>query len=249
MNAVVELDPPKTQSSLNWNSNQVIGHLAAGISHEINNPLSCVYSNLDLLTQLMGTLICNLKQTLPDGSEKGDTLPRAELLFEVLEESKESCSRIASVVSDLQPYSGLITDQPCLTDLNRILDLAQHLDTHLYADVQLNCQQSLPQSYLVISAAVRVVNSLMHFCKNLPTTRGKNRLRVRTYSTPTQVYLEIYNPNACCSTSQASGEDTQLNLKLAKFIIENFGGRLQTAAAEQSGFKFIISLPTAGEAA
>lgn len=249
MNALVEFDTPKTPLYLNSNSNQVIGHLAAGISHEVNNPLSCIYSNLDLLTQLMGTVICNLKQTRPNSYEKRDALPNAELLLEVLEESKESCSRIASVVSDLQPYTGLIADQPCLTDLNRLLELAQQLDTQLYAGVELNFQQSPPQSHLVISAAVRVVNTLMHFCKNLPAPRDNNRLSVTTYSTPTHAYLEIYNSNACFTALQSGVEETQLNLKLAKFIIENFGGRLQTAAAEQSGFKFIISLPTAGEAA
>ncbi len=85
-----------------------LGHLIAGVSHEVNNPLAAILLNLETLA---GTTE-DLKRSIKGGSDVG-LPPALEILDEtgrILKESSEAAQRIRSIVAEMglfaQPSSG-----------------------------------------------------------------------------------------------------------------------------------------------
>ncbi|HEX8537975.1 MAG TPA: histidine kinase dimerization/phospho-acceptor domain-containing protein, partial [Cystobacter sp.] len=76
----------------------MVGRLAAGVVHEINNPLAFVCSNLEFLRTEV------LRQSRPEEAH-------AEL-SEVFDETRQGVERIRQIVSDLRSYSHVDMEEP-----------------------------------------------------------------------------------------------------------------------------------------
>ncbi len=93
-----------------------IGTLAAGIAHEINNPLSFLISNLEALAEYVQSL-----------SKEPSLEPQiARTLLEdflpMTQESYEGAVRIKKIVSDLRTFSRRSETQKVLLDINQTLE-------------------------------------------------------------------------------------------------------------------------------
>jgi two-component system, NtrC family, sensor kinase len=116
-----------------------IGQLAAGVAHEINNPIGYVHSNLGTLRDYTGALISLVEAY---GRELGDAHPasaqlqqmreRLDIDFivgdlpQLLDESREGIERVTKIVQDLKEFSHVGRDEPM-----RPVDLHKGLDSTL----------------------------------------------------------------------------------------------------------------------
>ncbi len=90
-----------------------LGTLAAGLGHEINNPLVYVISNLDLVTVTLSELCAELGSTLPGQvpAGAGEVRPGAHLaarlaeLQRLLAEAREGAARVRAIVRNLKAMS------------------------------------------------------------------------------------------------------------------------------------------------
>ena len=87
-----------------------MGTLAAGVAHEINNPLACVMANLDLATRALGR----------NGNEPA-TGDLAEIREE-LRDAREAVERIRNIVRDLKVFSRSPDDQTGPVELQRVME-------------------------------------------------------------------------------------------------------------------------------
>lgn len=125
-----------------------IGHLAAGVAHEINNPMGFVSSNLSTLDEyekdirsLVGryrSFLSGLKETMAaeeirraitEGLERTIKLEEEididfilEDLPNLIEESLEGAGRINKIVSDLKDFAHPGEDEQKVSDINKSLD-------------------------------------------------------------------------------------------------------------------------------
>ena len=120
-----------------------IGQLAAGVAHEINNPMGFIHSNLFQMSEYVADLrqVWSRVEVLLKAvaSDDSDWLERAgadlaeaaderdvsfllQDLAKAIRESQEGSERIRHIVQDLRDYSHQDTGERVLADLNQCLD-------------------------------------------------------------------------------------------------------------------------------
>lgn len=97
-----------------------VGQLAAGVAHEINNPIGFISSNL----KVAGEYVNDLRGLIPDSDQSRELL---DDFTDLISESSDGARRIASIVSDLKTFSSIDQADYTLCDVNELLSSATHL--------------------------------------------------------------------------------------------------------------------------
>ncbi|MDX1553313.1 MAG: histidine kinase dimerization/phospho-acceptor domain-containing protein, partial [Marinobacter sp.] len=97
-----------------------VGQLAAGVAHEINNPIGFISSNL----KVAGEYVKDLRELVPDTGQNRELL---DDFADLIGESSDGTRRIASIVSDLKTFSSIDQADYTLCDVNELLASAVHL--------------------------------------------------------------------------------------------------------------------------
>ncbi len=97
-----------------------VGQLAAGVAHEINNPIGFISSNL----KVAGEYVKDLRELIPESEQNRELL---DDFADLIGESSDGARRIASIVSDLKTFSSIDQADYTLCDVNELLSSAVHL--------------------------------------------------------------------------------------------------------------------------
>jgi len=222
-----------------------IGTLAAGVAHEINNPLTYLLASL-----------ANLNQAL--SSEGIDAALRADVLA-----ATEGAERIRNVVSDLSSFSHTAESEPIELDVRPMIESAlrmAHSHIHVRAkvvrelgDVPLvrAVDSRLGQVFLnlLVNAAQAISEGNVEANRILVTTRTdeQGRAVVEISDTGSGIAPElrdrIFDPFV---TTKPRGVGTGLGLYVCRNIVSSLGGELEMESASGKGSTFRVLLPGAG---
>ncbi|MEP0822698.1 MAG: PAS domain S-box protein [Ignavibacterium sp.] len=214
-----------------------IGTLAAGIAHEVGNPLTSISS-----------LVQVILRTTQD-----------EFAKEKLELIKNQINRITRIIRDLVDFSRPSSYVVKPTEINEVLRDALNIVQygkkvkHIHFDVQLN--PGLPRLNIVPDQLVQVfINILMNAVDALDGIPGTIRLTTELVGDNVRVVVadsgrgidpadleKVFEP--FFSTKEV-GKGTGLGLWVSYGIVKNFGGEITVESAPGKGSKFFITLPT-----
>lgn len=227
-----------------------VGELAAGIAHEINNPVTFVRANL---TSLRGDWA-----TLAKAAEELELSDELEARFregeEILDESVEGVDRITSIVRDVGAISHAGVGNFELVDINELLENAVNVAAlghsvtmeRCYADIpRVRCApQQLKQVFLnLLINAFQAIGEVGRI--RLVTDLLGDEIEIRVEDDgcgiPKEDIERIFDP---FFTTRPVGEGTGLGLALCYQIVRKHGGETHVASEVGVGSSFRIRLPT-----
>ena len=228
-----------------------VGVLAAGVAHEINNPLAAVVGNLEIA-------LSDIKE-----DEKAQV---PESIMEVLRDARDAGDRIRTIVKDLRLFSRVEQErrEPLTVEhvLESTLRIARNEIRHRATLVRdygrvppvLASDARLGQVFLnlVINAAHAIPegncdgNSIRISTSLCDTGRVLVRIADTGGGIPPEVQSRIFAP---FFTTKPVGVGTGLGLSICQRIVASFGGELWFDTTPGVGTVFTVALPTAANVA
>ncbi|MEE9607615.1 MAG: ATP-binding protein [Myxococcota bacterium] len=228
-----------------------VGQLAAGIAHEINNPLAFVRANLGMLRENWSTLeVMVEKATEP--AESAVALAEGE---ELIDESLEGVDRAVAIVRDVMGLAHAGRGRREAADLNALLDGVLRI-----AAPQLRQRGRIEKRYGAIPPLLCEPQELQQVFLNLVVNASQaieptGTIRITTQSEGDWAVVCVEDDGSGISaellerifdpffTTKPVGEGTGLGLGIAFEIVRWHGGDIAVESQPGRGSRFRVRLP------
>jgi two-component system, cell cycle sensor histidine kinase and response regulator CckA len=228
-----------------------VGTLAAGVGHEINNPLAYVLANLTFLSRTL----TNLPRALPAA------VPALAEAEEILREAQDGASRIREIVSDLRTFARADAESVARLDVRQVLDASLRM-----AAFEVKHRAQVVREYGEVPAVLAnesrlgqvFLNLLINAAHAIPEGgAAENQLRLSTRVEGGRVLVEVRDTGAGIApehlerifepffTTKPIGAGTGLGLAICRQIVNALGGEIRVESALGRGTAFTVLLPPA----
>jgi signal transduction histidine kinase len=235
-----------------------IGQLAAGVAHEINNPIGYVTANVNALQGYLDDLLRAARGQARADGQPVDLDYLAEDLPALLAETREGLERVAKIVRDLKDFSRVDTGDDwewadLVAGLRSTLNIVSN-ELKYKAEV-LQQLQTLPPVQCRPSQLNQVFMNLLVNAAQAMEDRGTIQLRCGHEGE--WVWFEFVD-NGCGMdeavsarifepffTTKPVGKGTGLGLSVSYSIVQKHHGRISVISQRGHGTTFRIELPVA----
>ncbi|MFA3783739.1 nitrogen regulation protein NR(II) [Melioribacteraceae bacterium 4301-Me] len=228
----------KLQAQVNQSEKlAVIGQLAAGVAHEIGNPLASISSLVQILQRRS----------------------KDEFISEQLANIKENIDRISKIVRELVDFSRPPTYEIGLFDLTDIIKTALGIVKYdkrvKKVKFESELEKNLPKVAVPADQLLQVfVNILLNA---LDAIEGEGNIFVKSYSKDNHVFIEITDDGCGMDkniiekifdpffTTKETGKGTGLGLSVSYGIIKKINGEIKVKSEPGKGSTFTVIIPIA----
>ncbi|HAZ14850.1 MAG: hypothetical protein A2X86_20965 [Bdellovibrionales bacterium GWA2_49_15] len=217
-----------------------IGTLAAGVAHEINNPLAIIAGNTEIM-QAKCTDTCMQENPVR------------------LKKIQSAITRIAGIVNGLRSYARVDSEKIESVDLHRCISEMLLLIKDMYEKENIKIETNFHAENFMVKGNVgklqQVILNIIGNSKDALVGIQNGTIIISTGDQNENVLLEIGDNGPGIPknlmpqifdpffTTKETGKGTGLGLAISQTIISSFGGTIQVEKNQESGATFKIFLP------
>lgn len=249
-----------------------IGQLAAGVAHEINNPIAYVTSNSEILRryymtfkELFNNLNSIFAQASPELQKQWMTMTKSKNLTyimqdceEIIKESLEGLERVRDIVSDLKSFSHTDEAEVQEENINHCIDVTIKM---IWNELKYKCTVikdygQLPPLRCYARQLNQVFMNLLVNASQAIQKEGRITITTRYLNDAIQITIEdsgegippenlekLFDP---FFTTKPVGTGTGLGLSISYNIIKKHSGQINVSSEIGKGTTFHIVLPLTG---
>ena len=232
------------------------GILAAGVGHEINNPLAYVLANLEFVTSELEVLVSELPREAFERLEV-----RIADLAQALADTNHGAQRVRAIVGDLRTFSRGDDENLSLVDVREILDSSARM-----AAVQIRQRATIVKHYTEVSPVLAnesrlgqvFLNLVVNAAQALPEgAPSDNQIEMTARDEGEFVHVEISDTGSGIPvdalprifdpffTTKPVGQGTGLGLSICRRIVVQLGGDISVTSEAGVGTRFVVRIPRA----
>jgi PAS domain S-box-containing protein len=226
-----------------------MGMLAAGVAHEINNPLSYVLYNVETLVEELARL------------DPG--VPGRDDLLRAARETLEGTLRIKDIARGLSAFSRVDKDEATRVDLRYVIECAASMAQNeiKYRAKLIKRLDPVPPVWATEGRLSQVVlNLLINAAHAIPEGYpDRNTITVRTFAEGDDVIVQVTDTGGGITTdhlarifepfftTKAAGIGSGLGLAISRDIVRGFSGDISAESEPGHGARFTVRVPAAGD--
>ena len=249
-----------------------LGQLAAGVAHELNNPIGFVRSNVSTLKGYLDSLFGIIQaydtkaaESMPPEAlaalaaikQREDFDFLHEDIFQLLAESQDGLTRVQDIVQNLKDFSRVGESGFGWADLHACLDSTLNI---IWNELKYKCtvvkhyDQTLPQVYCIASQLNQVFMNLLVNAGHAIAEKGE--ITITTRQTPDGTVQVAISDTGCgiaaehlphlfepFFTTKPIGKGTGLGLSITYGIIGKHKGSIDVSSEVGKGTTFTVNLP------
>jgi len=224
-----------------------LGTLAAGVAHELNNPLAFITQSLELA-----------RLRLEEGLAAGPPVKEAQAL---LMDAAVGAEQLRTIVRDLHAFAHVEEERQDRVDVREVLNLAARM-----AQAEIRHRARLVRDYADVPAVLAsegrlgqvFLNLLVNAARAIPAgAADRNEIRLVTRSENGSVVVEVHDTGRGIPaerlgrifdpffTTRTEGQGLGLGLSISHSLVTRMGGELSVESEPGRGSLFRVRLPGA----
>lgn len=229
-----------------------LGQMAAGVAHELSNPLTYISSFAQLILR-------DWEKRMKSAEEKGEIAPLKDIDIERVKNILKGADRIEHLLSNLLSFSRKDSERREKLDINLVIEQALSFSEYELSRGKVKIvkkfTQGLPPVLGVAGNLQQVLINLLSNASKALNSVGGGEIIITSSSTDGEVLIEVSDngpgipPKILDNifepffTTQPRGKGTGLGLSIAQSIVHNHGGEITVKSEVGKGTTFTVKLP------
>jgi PAS domain S-box-containing protein len=220
-----------------------IGEIAAGVGHEINNPLAIIVGNHNII-----------KTTMKSNNIENERISKA------LEKIDIANNRIKKIVDGLRTYSRSDSDDTQIISLAEVINQTIYLVDEIYSKDGIKLTLNLDTSPMSVVGNIgklqQIIMNLVSNARDATDGRPNRSIVIKAENIqnkyvvlsvadngsgiPKNIIDKIFNP---FFTTKEVGKGTGIGLRLVDEFVKKMDGKIEVVSKPNEGTSFILTFP------